>query len=185
MIQIGDVLVDEKIGRLNFECDLKSCKGGCCTFPGEIGAPLLDEEIDKIKECFDASLDYLSEEAIKYMQEHGMIQGSKGDYSTVCINDEACVFVFFEEGIAFCALERAYRDGKTKWRKPISCHLFPIREGNFGGSAIYYEKMKVCKSALVKGRENETSMYENCNTALIRRFGQKWYDKLVKKFGAK
>lgn len=184
MKNIGDVLVDEKIGRLNFRCDLAACKGGCCTFPGEVGAPLLNKEIDKIKECFDASLEYLSPEAIAYMQEHGMVQGSPGDYSTMCIDKKACVFVFFEDEIAFCALERAYLDKKTTWRKPISCHLFPIREGHFGGNAIYYEKIKECKSALKAGRASKTPMYENVKDALIRRFGQPWYDELVKHFGS-
>ena len=184
MVKIGEVLVDEKIGRLNFECDLVACKGGCCTFPGELGAPVLDEEIERFKECFDASLEYLSKENIAYIENHGMIQGLPGSYSTMCIDKRACVFVFFEDDIAFCAFERAYLENKTKWRKPISCHLFPVREGSFGGKAIYYEKIKECKSALKKGRENGTPMYENIKDALIRRFGEDWFKELENKFGA-
>ena len=103
MVKIGEVLVDEKIGRLNFECDLAACKGGCCTFPGELGAPVLDEEIERFKECFDASLEYLSKENIAYIKNHGMIQGLPGSYSTMCIDKRACVFVFFEDDIDSCS----------------------------------------------------------------------------------
>lgn len=183
MTKIGDVLADEKIGKLPFACDLKKCKGGCCTFPGEVGAPLLDDEPEKIKECFDAALQYLSPESIDYIRNFGMIQGNRGDLSTMCIDKRACVFVFFEDDIAFCALERAFLEGKTKWRKPISCHLFPIREGVFGGTAIYYEKLKECKPALKKGRDENIPIYENCKDALVRRFGRQWYDRFVEKYG--
>jgi len=179
MINIGDVLVDESIIKTDFACDLESCKGGCCTFPGEYGAPISENEIELMKENYDVALEYLAQYSIDYIEKHGFIEGSPGDYSTVCINKKDCVFVFYENDIAFCAYERAFLEGKSKFRKPISCHLFPIREGSFGGKALYYERITECKPALAKGRVEQIKMYENLKEALIRKMGLDWYNLLI------
>jgi hypothetical protein len=180
MLKIEEVLVDEHILKIDFACDLTKCKGACCTFPGELGAPVLDSEIEKIKESFSAALEYLSDKSKKYIEDHGFIEGFPGSYATVCIDAKDCVFVYYDENeIAFCALERAYLDGKNKFQKPISCHLFPIREGEFGGESLYYEKIRECKPALHIGREKQIKIFENVKDALVRRFGEDWYQKLL------
>jgi hypothetical protein len=85
LLQIDNILVDENIGRQHFECDLEKCKGACCTFPGEYGAPVLDEEIDEIKNSLGAALDYLAEKSVKAIENEGFITGTPGDYTTNCI----------------------------------------------------------------------------------------------------
>jgi len=183
MILIDEVLVEDRISSNYFECDLKRCKGACCTFPGEHGAPLLDEEIAILKEVLPSAMDYLSEKSIKYIENHGFIQGSSGEYTTMCIDKKDCVFVFYEGDIALCAIEKANRDGKISFKKPISCHLFPIRVGNFNGKYLYYEKISQCSSAISKGFDTNTKIYESVKDALIRSFGEEWYQNYLEEIG--
>ncbi len=180
---IDDILVDDRIATTHFECDLQKCKGACCTFPGEYGAPLLDEEVDKIKEVLPFAMDYLSDESKKYIQEHGLIQGTPGNYTTMCIDKRDCVFVYYEGDVALCSIEKAYRDKKINFKKPISCHLFPIRVGQFDGKMLYYEEIPECASALIKGKENNTKIYESVKDAIIRAFGENWYNNYLQKIG--
>lgn len=180
MILIDNILVDEKISKTHFDCDLNKCKGACCTFPGDYGAPLLDEEVKPMEESLQAALPYLSKRNRDYIEENGFYSGSPGDLATNCINKRDCVFVYYEGDIAFCALEKAYREGKTKFQKPVSCHLFPIRVGKFGGKYIYYEKISECNPALEKGRKEGKKIYHSVKDALVRSFGEKWYNEYVR-----
>jgi hypothetical protein len=175
MILIEKILLDEDILNSRFLCDLTKCKGACCTFPGEKGAPVKDSEVQIMHHCLEAASEYLSERNLKYIEKFGIIEGEKGDYTTVCIKKRDCVFVYFENGIAYCALERAYLDGKTDFRKPISCHLFPVRVGNFNGDYLYYSKIDECKPALDRGKANEVHLTQCVKDALIRAYGGKWY----------
>ncbi len=179
MIIVDNLLVDESIGSEYFDCDLNVCKGACCTFPGEYGAPVLDEEVEAVKNSFEIAKEYLSETTLEYIKEHGLIEGNEGIYTTVCIDKKDCVFVFYEGDVALCSIEKAYRDGKIKFIKPISCHLFPIRVGKFGGDYLYYEKFDVCKPAPSYGKKNNTKIFESVKTALVRAYGQQWYDNYV------
>lgn len=181
MILIQNVLVEEEIASTNFSCDLEKCKGACCTFPGEFGAPVLDEEVGAIENCMDAAKEYLSDRSKKYIEKHGFVKGDKGSYNTVCINNRDCVFVYYEGDIALCALEKAYRDGKTDFIKPVSCHLFPVRMGDFGGTSIYYEKIKECNPALEKGKTEGVHIHDSIKTALIRSFGEEWFKEYLEK----
>jgi hypothetical protein len=180
MILIDKILVDDKIGITHFDCDLKKCKGACCTFPGEYGAPVLDEEIELIKESLSAAMEYLSEKSISIIENEGFIQGDDGHYTTMCINKRDCVFVYYEDDIALCALERAYRDNKTTFKKPVSCHLFPIRVGDYNGTYLYYERIPECSPALVNGLKKNVHIYESVKEAIIRTFGEKWYENYIK-----
>lgn len=181
MILINDVLVEEEIASTHFSCDLDKCKGSCCTFPGEFGAPVLDVEIASIEQSLNAAKEYLSERSKQYIAKHGFIKGDKGNYNTVCIDDKDCVFVYYVKDIAFCSLEKAYKDGKTEFIKPVSCHLFPVRVGNFGGKSLYYEKISECKPALKHGAKQKIYIYESVKTALIRSFGEEWYEQYLHK----
>lgn len=183
MILINEILVEDRISTNYFECDLKRCKGACCTFPGEHGAPLLDEEVEIIKDVLPIAMDYLSEKSIKYIEHHGFIQGNSGEYTTMCIDKKDCVFVYYEGDIALCAIEKAYRDKKINFKKPVSCHLFPIRVGDFNGKYLYYEKIPQCNSAISKGFDTNTRIYESVKEALIRAFGDEWYQKYLEEIG--
>lgn len=178
MYLIDNILVDEQISENHFLCDLNRCKGACCNVFGVSGAPLKDEEIDILFAIFDTVKPYLSEKSLQYIEKNNFYQGEPGDYSTNCINNRDCVFVTYDSNnIAYCGIEKAYRDGKTDYKKPISCHLFPVRVGDFGGKALYYEKMSCCKTALYNGKEKDVKIYQMTKEALIRGFGKEWYDK--------
>lgn len=181
MILINDVLVEEEIASTHFSCDLKKCKGACCTFPGEFGAPVADHEVELIEQSLDAAKGYLSERSIKYIEEHGYVKGDKGSYNTVCIEDKDCVFVYWEDDIAFCALEKAYREGESDFMKPLSCHLFPVRVGKFGGESLYYEKISECKPALKKGKKENLKIHDTVKAALIRAYGEEWFEEYLEK----
>ena len=177
MIIVDNILVDESIGKEYFDCDLIKCKGACCTFPGDYGAPVLDEEVELIKQSYIHAKEYLSEKAINYIEQYGMVEGEKGNFTTVCIDKKDCVFVFYEGDIALCGIEKAYRDGKIAFMKPISCHLFPIRAGKFGGEYLYYEEFDVCKPAPPNGKKKNIRIFESVRNALIRAYGEDWYIK--------
>lgn len=179
MILINDVLVEEEISSTHFSCDLEKCKGACCTFPGEFGAPVLDSEVIAIERNLDAAKEYLSERSKNYIQKHGFIKGEQGNLNTVCIDDKDCVFVYYERDIAFCAIEKAYREGLSDFQKPVSCHLFPVRVGNFGGKSLYYEKIAECKPAIKNGKKQKIRIHESVKDALVRSFGDKWYQEYL------
>lgn len=175
MILIDNILVSEDILTTKFSCILSECKGGCCTFPGDYGAPVLDEEVKEIEKCVEASKEYLSEKSKTTLKKKGFVEGKKGNLSTICIDGKDCVFVFYEGDVAKCALEKAYYDRKTKFRKPLSCHLFPIRVSDFGGDYLYYAEFPECKPALKKGKDENKYVFESVKEALIRAFGKDWY----------
>jgi hypothetical protein len=179
MYQYDGILVDEELIKQNFACDLAACKGACCTFPGDFGAPLLDEELDKIRKNYNEIKSYLPQKAIEIIEEEGFFQGNKGNYTTMCINRRDCVFVYYEGKIAKCGIEKAYFDGKSDFRKPLSCHLFPVRTGNFGGKYIYYEKINECNPALIKGENENMPLLDYLKDAFIRAYGTEWYEKFI------
>lgn len=179
MYKIIDVLAEETISETYFECDLTKCKGACCTFPGQVGAPLKEKEIKIIEEILPIAMEYLPAKHVKLIKEKGFVQGSPSEYTTQTVEAKACCFVYFEGDIALCALEKAFRDGKTNFKKPISCHLFPIRIGDFGGDYLYYDKFDVCKPALPNGKKRGIKIHESVKEALIREYGEEWYDEYL------
>ncbi len=179
LIEIDGVLVNKEIVETKFTCDLDVCKGACCTMESEYGAPLTEDEVKKIKKILPTVKEYLSEKSIKTIEIDGFYNEKHDQFMTTSINNEDCVFVYYEGDVAKCAIEKAYFDGKVKFRKPISCHLFPIRVSNFGGAVLRYEKYKDCDCALEKGVETQLSINEFCNDALEREFGKKFTEKLA------
>jgi Protein of unknown function (DUF3109) len=178
MIQLNNILLEEDVTTVKFACDLDKCKGGCCTFPGEHGAPLLDEEVDELKNVLKIASKYLTQETLDYIDKYGVHEGVKGVYTTNCINKEDCVFVFYEDTIARCAIEKAFFNKETKFRKPISCQLFPLRVADFGGKHLFYQQFPECKPAVVKGKEENVMLYDFLKEPLVRAYGQEWYDNL-------
>ena len=175
---IDNVAVDGSLVDRKFACDLLKCKGACCSLPGGRGAPLLDSEIPEMEAVLPEVLPLLSEEKRRAIEKSGFYEGPRGDYATTCIDDEDCVFVYRENGIAKCAIERAFNDGKTEFRKPISCHLYPIRVNRFGGDILRYHEIAECRPAVKKGESENVGTIEFLKTALTRLYGEEWYSKL-------
>jgi len=180
MFQIENISVDNTIATARFGCDLTRCKGACCCLEGGRGAPLDDCEIENIQKIFPVVRKYLSERALKAIDEYGLYEGRPGDYAVNCIDDRECIFVYYENGIAKCAVEKAYLNGETDWRKPISCHLFPIRiYHNFNGDIMRYVKMEECSPAVARGEKENIHLYEFLKDALIRKYDVKWYQQFL------
>ncbi|MDR3666642.1 MAG: DUF3109 family protein [Ignavibacteriaceae bacterium] len=178
-IPIENVMVRPEIMETHFSCDLEKCKGACCTVESEYGAPLLDEEIPVINEILEEVYPYLPEEHVKMIKENGFSYKIEGETMTRSMNKKECVFVNYENTVAKCSIEKAYFDGKIKFRKPISCHLFPIRVTKFGGDVLRYEKFNECAPALEKGKKENVKIAEFCKDSLVRAYGNKWYKTLM------
>ena len=176
---INDVLVRDEIVEIPFSCDLKKCKGACCTLESELGAPVTKAEIEEIEKILPVIKRYLLQSNIDEIEERSFYERKDDEMMIASVNNRDCVFSFWDNGIAKCAIERAYFDGKVKFRKPISCHLFPIRVSDFSGDVLRYEKFSECAPALEKGKEENITIVEFCKDSLIRLYGEEWYNKLM------
>ena len=177
MILVGDKLLSEEIFDKQFACDLNACKGACCV-EGEGGAPLTEEECAILDEIFDDVKHYLSEEGLKEIEQTGLFAvGQDGGLETPLLSGRSCVYATKSpNGTLHCGIEQAFRDGKTSWKKPISCHLYPIRIKELVDfTALNYHKWSICEGARVCGAAKEISVLEFCKEALVRRFGLEWY----------
>ena len=179
MIKIDDILVEGEILNTNFACDLKKCKGACCTFPGEYGAPLKKEELPLIEDNLESAFEYLSEESIDIIKNEGFYEIKDGNLATRCIDGKDCVFVTYDGDVAKCSLEKAFYDKKSDFKKPISCHLFPIRVGDYAGKYLYFDKFKECEPAFEKGESEGIHLSESVKEALEREFGTDWTQKFI------
>lgn len=182
LISVGNVLIRNEVLSTRFVCDLKQCKGACCTVESEYGAPVVEKEIEEIKKILDVVLDYLDDENIEVIKENGFYEKKSGDLFLRSVNNKQCVFVYYENQIAKCAIEKAFFDKKVNFRKPISCHLFPIRISKFGGDILRYEKFSECEPALENGKIQDITIAEFCKESLLRLYGEKWFSQLEEKF---
>ena len=178
IIPIEDILVSPQIPEKNFECDLNICKGACCTLESEYGAPLLEEEVGEIENILDIVKKNLPGKHVRAIEENGFYDIKDGELMVSSINNKECVFVYFDGNVAKCGIEKSFFEGKVKFRKPISCHLFPIRVSKFGGDVLRFEKFSECTPAIVKGERNKTKVVDFCKDSLIRMYGKTWYLKL-------
>uniref|UniRef100_A0AB33JPM9 DUF3109 family protein n=2 Tax=unclassified Prevotella TaxID=2638335 RepID=A0AB33JPM9_9BACT len=180
IIQIGDVLVSPDIFTEKFCCDLEKCKGICCV-EGDAGAPVTLDEIGGIEDSLDAVWTDLSASAQSVIDRQGVAYSDRdGDLVTSIVGGKDCVFTCYENGMCLCALERAYRKKASRFVKPISCALYPIREKTFndGTVGLNYHRWEVCKDAVAKGNELNLPIYRFLKEPLIRRFGETWYAEL-------
>lgn len=180
MFQIGDVLVSDDVLDQRFLCNLDACKGICCV-EGDAGAPLELEEIAKIEEALPAVWNDLSLKARKIINKEGVAYADQdGQLVTQIVDGKDCVFTCYDDnGYCYCALEKAYRAGKTHFYKPISCHLYPIRVSRVGDmDALNYHRWSVCSDACKLGREKNLRVYQFLKAPLIRRYGEAWYAEL-------
>jgi hypothetical protein len=175
MFVIGEVIIDDQLSGEKFACDPAACKGACCTIEGGRGAPLEDEEVEEIRKCFPAVERYLPGRSLLTIKKAGLVEGRRGDYATPCVDGRECVYVYFEQGIARCSFERAFLAGETGWRKPISCHLFPIRIRRFGQEFLRYEQIDECAAGRRRGDAEEIPLSEFLMEPLVRKFGPVWY----------
>lgn len=178
---VGKVLIRDEIFSTRFLCDLEKCKGACCTMESRYGAPINVEEIPIIEKILDFVIEYLDEINIKEIKENGFYENLNGELFLRSIDNKECVFVYYENKIAKCAIEKAYLENKINFRKPISCHLFPIRVSNFGGDILRYEKFSQCEPALENGKLKDITIVQFCKESLIRLYGEKWYLQLEEK----
>lgn len=167
--KMDSIKIDTNIYEVKFLCNLDACKGGCCTVYGENGAPLLSEEIPQIEANLEKIKKYMLPKSLDYINQNGFWEhDTDGELSVKCINNRDCVFVYYDENkVAKCAIEKAYFEGDSNFRKPVSCHLFPIRVRN---NYVYYEQFTICEPALTNGVENNVDLVDFVESALSRRF---------------
>lgn len=180
MVQVGDVIVSFDVFREKFLCDLDACKGVCC-IEGDAGAPVELEEVEKLEEVLPVIWDELSPKARTVIDKQGVVYtDQEGDLVTSIVNGKDCVFTCYDErGYCYCAIEKAFREGRCNFYKPISCHLYPIRIGNCGPyKALNYNRWNICKAAVALGEKKGMAVYQFLKEPLIRRFGEDWYTEL-------
>lgn len=182
MFQIGKTIVSEEILEKEFVCNLSACKGACC-IAGEAGAPLEEEETELLEDLYPRIKPFLRKEGIKSIEEQGTsVIGLDGEFETPLIDGADCAYVTFDQnGTALCGIEEAYNQGEIPFKKPISCHLYPVRTQDYSEfSAVNYHRWHICDDACSLGKELEVPIYKFTKEALIRKYGEDWYSELEK-----
>jgi hypothetical protein len=179
MLKIENSILSLDILETKFCCNLKKCKGACCVL-GDSGAPLEEGEVDILRNIIKNIEPYMSEKGIKAVNKLGTsVVDKDGDHVTPLINNNECAYVIFEDGIAHCAIEKAYFAKAVSFQKPISCHLYPIRVSKYKDfEALNYHAWKICKPALEFGSKQNIPIYQCVSGSLIRKYGQQWFDQL-------
>ena len=191
ILQIGEILISSDLLTEKFCCDLQACKGACC-IEGEAGAPVTLDEVMEIEDALDEPWSDLSASAQAMIDRQGVAYtDQEGELVTSIVGGKDCVFTYYADipdqqtgqtigNCCLCALEKAYRQNRSAFCKPISCALYPIREKRFsdGTVALNYHRWDICKAGVAKGRELDLPVYRFLKEPLVRRFGQEWYDEL-------
>ncbi len=180
MIVIENTVISDDVVDELFLCNLERCKGACC-IEGDLGAPLSEEEMELIPKIYQEIEPYLTDNGKKAIKKKGyFLKDWQGDYSTPTIKGKECAYAIYnEKGILKCGIEKAYDDGKTDFKKPISCHLYPIRLTKYNHyTAVNYDRWLICSSACAFGIKMNMPLYKFLKEALIRKFGEEWYEKL-------
>ncbi len=180
MILIDKTIVSEDLLDKQFVCALDKCKGACCV-AGDSGAPLEWNETEVLENILDEVTPFMTADGISAVHQYGAwVVDSEGDFVTPLIHGvRECAYVFFENDIAMCAIERAYKEGKIDFRKPVSCHLYPVRiSAGSGYDAVNYNKWSVCAPACANGKQLGVPVYKFVKDGLIRKYGEAWYEQL-------
>src|SRR5690606_3878346 len=182
MILVGKAVLSDDVKENFFVCDLEQCKGACCV-EGDAGAPLEEEEIGILDEIYPQVKSYLTEEGIETIERQGTwVYDQDGDKVTPTIGDNgACAYALTDErGILKCGIEQAYREGKVAFKKPISCHLYPIRITKYDDfEALNYDRRDIGDAACALGGSLGVPIYKFLKEPLIRKYGEDWYAELV------
>lgn len=181
MIEIGESIVSLDVFQRKFVCDLAACKGACCVH-GDSGAPLDAEEADLLKSVYPEVRPYMRPEGISAVETQGYAVTDEDDELVTPLVSAGgeCAYVYFDEsGTAKCAVEKAYLEGKTDWKKPLSCHLYPIRIKKYSRfEAVQYHEWDICKPACACGEKLQVPVYAFLKEPLIRKYGPEWYAEL-------
>ncbi|MBT8206132.1 MAG: DUF3109 family protein [Eudoraea sp.] len=180
MFQLGNTLISEDILEQDFVCNLQACKGACCV-EGEAGAPLEDEETAILDKIYNEVRPFLRPQGVEAIEAQGtFLKGQDGEWETPLVNNKECAYTIFDDkGIAKCGLEAAYEAGATTWKKPISCHLYPVRVKEYSKlTAVNYHKWQICNPACEFGKSLQVPVYKFVKDALVRKFGDAWYKEL-------
>lgn len=180
MLQIGNVLVSLDIVEGYFCCDIESCKGECC-IEGDAGAPLLESELEEIRKVLPAITPDLTPAGRHEIEENGPSYiDEEGDLVTTIVEGRECAFCTYAPGgVCLCSFEKAFREGRTDFYKPISCHLYPARIKEFPSfTAVNYHRWKICRRAEILGKAKGIRVYQFLREPLTRRFGEEWYEEL-------
>ncbi len=179
MIEIGKSIVSADLLTSHFTCNLHVCKGACCVM-GDSGAPLEDEEVEILKEIYTRVKPFLSGESVATIEKFGTsVVDFENDKVTPLNNGKECAYTVFNDGIAFCGIEKAYNAGAVAFRKPISCHLYPVRIKKYKAfDAVNYDRWDICTPAIVLGDELKMPVHRFVKDALSRKYGEKWFNLL-------
>jgi hypothetical protein len=177
MIEIGRTIISFDVFEHHFLCDLFKCKGACC-IEGDSGAPLTEEEAGIIEKDYSFFEDYLPKKHKKEISKQGFsVIDSDGDLVTPLVNNRQCAYSFYDDNrILKCSIEKAFFEGKTKFRKPVSCHLFPIRITEYKRfDAVNYQELDICNPGRECGKSQQLPLYKFLKEPLIRKYGEEWY----------
>lgn len=183
MIAINNILVSDQVVEEQFVCDLTKCKGGCCE-DGDAGAPLETDELNYLNDVYDLVKPYMTEKGIKEVEKAGRyIYDQEFGWVTPTVNSEICAYGYKDkQGIVKCAIEQAYNDEKIQWKKPISCHLFPIRlnKSKDGHTEFvnYEPREDLCAAACKLGKKLKVPAYVFLKEAIVRKYGEEFYETL-------
>ncbi len=182
MFQLGKTIVSEDIIQKDFVCNLSACKGACC-IDGDAGAPLEKAEVQILEDIYPKVKPFLRQIGIDAIEAQGTsIVTDDGELETPLIDGADCAYVTFDKkGTALCGIEEAYNQGAIDWKKPVSCHLYPVRVKEYSEfSAVNYNKWYICDDACTLGKELQVPIYKFVKQGLIRKFGEDWYQELEK-----
>ncbi len=180
MIEVGGHLVSDELAKENFICNLDKCKGACCV-EGDSGAPLNEDELQILDEIYPKVKHLMTQKGIEAIEAQGtFVKDLDGDYTTTCVGgNKECAYVTWENGITKCAIEKAYEQGIVDWKKPISCHLYPIRLTQYPDfDMLHYDRWSICSPACSFGDEHKVKVYQFLKEPLIRKYGEEWYKEL-------
>jgi len=181
MIIIQNTVISDDVRDNFFVCNLEACKGACCV-EGDLGAPLEEEELKILETEYQNIKPFLTAAGQQAIEAQGLyIKDWEGDYSTTTINDRECAYALYDErGILKCGIEQAYLAGATSFKKPVSCHLYPIRITKYEGfEALNYDRWGICNPACAHGANLGVRVYQFLKDPLIRKYGEEWYEELV------
>lgn len=180
MIEIDGKIISADIITEKFLCDLGKCRGICCV-EGNAGAPLEADEERALAEEYAAFKPCMTAEGIAEIERQGLaVVDDDGDLVTPLVGDAECAYSYSADGVTLCAIEKAWAEGRTSFRKPVSCHLYPIRVTRFGDGSLglNYHRWAVCEGARVSGRERGVPMFRMLREAIVRRFGEEFFEAL-------
>lgn len=179
MLQIGNNIYSLDLFDEHFVCDLEKCQGACCVI-GDAGAPLEQEETLILNDIFPVIKSFLRNESVEFIEKTGKyVTDSDNELVTPLLNGKECAYAVFENGIAKCGIEKAFNAGLTIFRKPVSCHLYPIRISKFTSfEAVNYHSWSICRPATELGKSLNVPIFQFCRDALVRKYGETEFEEL-------